>query len=516
MEILVLTAMLILAAVFAVSAFAKLTNVERFRQTLLDFGVAATLAKPFSWLLSIAEAVTAAALLSIQFIWWGGIAALALLLLFIGAIAVNLARGKQPDCNCFGQLHSAPISAATILRNLILAALALFIIAQGSQSGASLMSFLRSLTNAERIILIIGIAVAVLLTLIAIFLKQMLTQQQALFHRLEALESRLHHNANEEEESVTERDDFRAPAQRLPIGSPAPDFSLSSLNGETATLADLLMPQKPLLLLFFSAGCTPCATLLPEIEKWQQQHSRQLQLAIITKGTTEENRRKFASSRLQTILVQEEAEVTDAYKAQWTPGAVLINPDGTTASKIAYGGKAIREMVMSHINGERQFQTVLDSKPELRLYRPTPMPIGNTVPPLALSDTEGNLHNLGDLQGEATLLVFWSPDCGYCRMMAADLNAIAANLPARIARILVISRGSREANLELNLQAPILLDEEMKAMSLFGSMGTPSAVIIDAYGRLASSVAIGASEIFSLVGVKRETSASSANAEQKI
>jgi peroxiredoxin len=144
------------------------------------------------------------------------------------------------------------------------------------------------------------------------------------------------------------------------------------------------------------------------------------------------------------------------------------------------------------------------------------MPIGNTVPPLALYDTEGNLHNLGALQGEVTLLVFWSSDCGYCQMMAADLNAIAANLPARIAKILVISRGSREANLELNLQAPILLDEEMKAMSLFGAMGTPSAVIIDAYGRLASSVAIGASEIFSLLGVKRETSASSAKAEQKI
>src|SRR5690349_10216739 len=134
MEILVLMAMLILAAVFAVSAFAKLMNVESFRQTLLDFGVAAILAKPFSWLLPIAEVVTAAVFLSIQFMWWGGVAALILLLLFIAGIAVNLARGKQPDCNCFGQLHSAPIGAATIWRNLILAALAVFLIAQGSQS----------------------------------------------------------------------------------------------------------------------------------------------------------------------------------------------------------------------------------------------------------------------------------------------------------------------------------------------------------------------------------------------
>src|SRR5262249_14613209 len=97
MEILVLMAMLILVAVFAVSAVAKLINVEGFRQTLLDFGVAAILVKPFSWLLPIAEAATAAAALSIQFIWWGSIASLVLLLLFIVGITVNLARGKKPD-----------------------------------------------------------------------------------------------------------------------------------------------------------------------------------------------------------------------------------------------------------------------------------------------------------------------------------------------------------------------------------------------------------------------------------
>src|SRR5262249_32263831 len=155
-----------------------------------------------------------------------------------------------------GQFHSAPIGAATIFRNLALAALALFIIAQGSQSGAALLLFLRSLTNAERIVLALGISVAILLTLIAIFLKQMLNQPQALVRWMQALESHINHfKAGEIEENIEARDDFRVPAQRLPIGSFAPDFALPGINGEAVTLADLLMPQKPLLLLFFSAGC---------------------------------------------------------------------------------------------------------------------------------------------------------------------------------------------------------------------------------------------------------------------
>ena len=34
--------------------------------------------------------------------------ALVLLLLFVGGISYNVARGRSPDCHCFGQLHSAP------------------------------------------------------------------------------------------------------------------------------------------------------------------------------------------------------------------------------------------------------------------------------------------------------------------------------------------------------------------------------------------------------------------------
>ena len=38
----------------------------------------------------------------------GAVGALALLLLFSGAVALALSRGHEPECHCFGQLHSAP------------------------------------------------------------------------------------------------------------------------------------------------------------------------------------------------------------------------------------------------------------------------------------------------------------------------------------------------------------------------------------------------------------------------
>ena len=89
-----------------------------------DFGVPARLATPLGTLLPLAELVVAVALLLPISAWWGGLGALLLLLLFVVGISYNLAQGRQPDCHCFGQLHSAPAGWPTLIRNLVLAAVA--------------------------------------------------------------------------------------------------------------------------------------------------------------------------------------------------------------------------------------------------------------------------------------------------------------------------------------------------------------------------------------------------------
>ena len=103
-----LVARLLLAAVFFVAGLAKLVDRAGAQQSLINFGVPARLARPFSILLPVAEVAVAAALLPMTTAWWGAVGALALLLVFVAGISVNLARGRRPDCHCFGQLHSAP------------------------------------------------------------------------------------------------------------------------------------------------------------------------------------------------------------------------------------------------------------------------------------------------------------------------------------------------------------------------------------------------------------------------
>ncbi len=72
------------------------------------------------------ELLVAVALLPVATAVWGSIAALALLGAFLAAIAVNLARGRHPDCHCFRQIDSGPVGGRTIVRDAVLAVVAAF------------------------------------------------------------------------------------------------------------------------------------------------------------------------------------------------------------------------------------------------------------------------------------------------------------------------------------------------------------------------------------------------------
>ena len=53
------------------------------------------------------------------------------MLSFVAGISVALARGLEPDCHCFGQLHSAPVGWRALARNLALLAIAGFVAVAG-------------------------------------------------------------------------------------------------------------------------------------------------------------------------------------------------------------------------------------------------------------------------------------------------------------------------------------------------------------------------------------------------
>lgn len=472
MGLLLLLARVLLAAVFAIAGFGKLSDLAGSRKSLLDFGVPLALTPLLSFLLPMAELACAVALLPARFAWWGAAGVLALLLLFIAAIGFNMARGRRPDCHCFGQLHSAPVGWKTLARNTALCAISGLILWQGpDRTGTHIGMWLGSLTRLETIVLVVGCAAAGLAAFAIYLLFHLLRKYGHLLLRMEAVEARLGISSQPP-----------APPPGLPVGAPAPAFSLPALDGGVVKLDALKAGGTPVLLLFTEPACGACETLLPDIAQWQQEHAERLRIVLISRGTEEENRARSRTYGLRDTLLQKDREVSGAYKVEATPGAVLLM-DGRISNELALGPDVIRGLVA---------RTVLP-----RIAK------GDAVPPLRLPDLDGKTVNLAALRGRRSLLLFWNPSCGYCQNMLPDLKKWEQTPLNGAPRLVVLSTGSVEDNRRQGLQAPVLLDPASSAMHVFGTGGTPSAVMLDAEGRVASEVGVGAEAVLALAGVVR-------------
>jgi len=422
MEVGLLAARMLLAAVFLAAVAGKLADRPRSRQAIVDFGVPARLATPFALLLPLAELGVGLALLPKASAWWGGLGGLGLLVVFSAAIAANLARGRKPDCRCFGQLSAAPVGWRTLVRNGALALVAAFLVWQGRDDpGPSAVAWLGDLTTAELVAVIAAAVGLALLGVLAWLVLNVLRQQGRLLVRLEALEGRLAGGELAEAGAPV----AAAHEPGLPVGSPAPGFQLSGLYGETLTLDALCAPGKPVLLVFADPHCGPCNALLPNLSAWQRAHAGELTLAVITRGTPEENRPKAGEHGLANVLLQRDREVAEAYGEEGTPCAVLVRPDGTIGSALAAGADAIQTLVVRTLSrGETApavpppMATAAAEHPSGNgAAPPSGATIGEPAPPLRLPDLAGRTINLAGYRGAKTLVLFWSPTCGFCQQM---------------------------------------------------------------------------------------------------
>jgi methylamine dehydrogenase accessory protein MauD len=477
MDLALLLARLLLAGVFVVAGAAKLADREGSRRSAVDFGVPAPLAGAFTTLLPVAELAVAAALIPAATAWWGAAGALTLLLLFGAGIAANLARGRKPECHCFGQLHSEPATWKMLARNGGPAAVAGFVVWRGyGDAGPSAVGWLAGLSAAQVVGLVVGMAVLGVLAIQGLLLLNLLRQNGRLLMRVETLEEELGGGA------ATSPDGSVAaqPSVGLPIGSTAPDFELPDLRGEMLTLASLRASGKPVMLLFTDPNCGSCTAMLPKIRRWQKEHAEELTISLVSQGTVEENRAKRTEHGLRSILIQQDEEVSEDYEVGAMPSAVLVRSDGTIGSRVFEGPDAISAL-LEHAVGERS-RTML----------------GTRAPQIELPDLTGAIVSLRSFRGKGLVVLFWDPECQFCGEMLPDLRAWEDNAPEEAPMLLVVSTGSEEATRTMSLSSPVLLDAQLAAARAFGAPGSPSAVLIDEQGRVASELAVGAPAVLAL------------------
>ena len=503
-----LVARLVLALVFGVAGTAKAANLDATRRALVSFGVSRKLASPLRFVLPFVELAVAVALIPRSTAWLGAAAALALLLVFAGAIGVNLARGQKPDCNCFGQLQSKPVSWSVFARNLLLAAVAGVIVAQGKgDPGLSAVNWLADLRASEVANLVIGVAAVGLLATALVYTRRVLSQQATILERIEKMKKVIDEDYAE---PPVERADAAAPLEGLPVGAPAPAIALSAIDGREVTLEDLLAHRKTVLLLFVSPNCLPCETLLPMIKVWERDYQERLTIALLSKGTLEENQNRVAKHGARHLLLQGDSNVADQYQARWTPAAVIVSPYGKIASLISYGDEAIRHLVMdtlatsdvhpvvdNRVAGNGHGSRVAVGNSSLR--------VGDAAPDFSVLDLRGKTVKTGDLLGRDTLLLFWDPSCPFCKGMSDDIRSWEANPPKGSPRLVFVASGEAEKveSESQTFRSRFLHDKQFDVGPLFGTSATPSAVLIDRDGRIASGIGTGSANVLALAGYRK-------------
>jgi thiol-disulfide isomerase/thioredoxin len=466
----------VIAVTLLVAGVAKARDRAGTRAALTAFGCPARLVGAVAVALPVVEIAIACLLVPSATAAVGLILALALLGAFTLVVAVALARGRRPPCRCFGELSAAPIGPQTLVRNIVLVAVAAIgLTAQLTTDVPDAAGWAADQRGASLVALMLAAALVAVVVAGGLLAISLLASYGRVLQRVERLERAV--DGLDLDELPNEA---RAGVGLAP-GTAAPDFELPAVEDGDVSLDRILAAGRRVLLVFASPGCGPCHALLPTVGEWQREHESTVTVVVAFADGLDGAREVAAEHGLSNVLADEGGHVADTFAMAGTPGAVLVDPDGTVAEWGAAGGPAVEELFD-------------------RALAPPPARVGDPLPDLPVATLDGNERQLAELVGGRALVLFWNPSCGFCRQMHDSLRRFEDQGGHDGLQLLIVSSGPPEEVAAEGFASTVVVDGDYRISAALGSVGTPSAVLIDERRRVASAVAAGADAVFELAG----------------
>ena len=146
------------------------------------------------------------------------------------------------------------------------------------------------------------------------------------------------------------------------------------------------------------------------------------------------------------------------------------------------------------------------------------LPVGTEAPAFELPDLDGEHRSLAQFRDQPLLLIFFNPDCGFCRELMPKLKEKAESgkqkaemeIGGRSDRplVLIVSTGDAKKNrqffAEHNVSCPVLLQDDGEVAKAYQAHGTPTGYLVSAEGKIASGLAVGAEVLLALAEGKSE------------
>ncbi len=491
MEIVLLLVRMALFGVFFLAGAGKLMDLAGSEKAVKDFGIPEPLVKPISLGLPIFELLIAYLLLFTSVSWFGAVGAFLILLAFIVGMIYQMSKGNAPDCHCFGQMHSEPVGISSLVRNIVLALLAgVLVIGRPAFQGAEL-----GLTDGELVQSVALLTTLMLAFIAVIHVRKIIDNQGNIIRRLDVMEM----VAGDGE--PLERKNAGDPTDGLPIGAPFPDFALADLSGKVTTFEHIFSRGKPMLFFFIGPACGPCKALYPEIEAWKEEFGEKISFVLVSTGPAEINRDRYAGKLESSILLQKDRELAKIVYAKWTPTAIFVDVNGNVASHPAAGDTAVRDLIEKIRKDDPTRENVFFRIGASRIREPK---IGTAIPPFELDGIGGEKLTEAAFQGSKTLTVFLSLTCPHCQDMVEEIKAWEPQRSNGDPKVVVFSDGDLAAHREWGLSSPVIIDPKYGTAVKLGMQGTPSGVLVNEEGVIVTETAIGAPNIWALIGRRRD------------
>jgi cytochrome c biogenesis protein CcmG/thiol:disulfide interchange protein DsbE len=132
----------------------------------------------------------------------------------------------------------------------------------------------------------------------------------------------------------------------------APEFELTTLNGEEVALSDLR--GKAVLVNFWATWCPPCRTEMPAMQRVYDDYSRG-EFVVLAVNTTYQDRSAdvvdfVAEQGLKfPILLDNTGAVSNRYQIRSMPTSFFIDPDGLI-SEIVIGGPMSEALLRTRVD----------------------------------------------------------------------------------------------------------------------------------------------------------------------